>query len=50
MAERREDHHEADEARARRDLETLGRRWSSNPNVYYVLLLVVLVFILAIAL
>ena len=41
---------EAEEARARRDLETLGRRWSSNPNVYYVLLLVVLVIILAIAL
>ena len=43
---KREDHHEDDEEQARRSLEHLGRRWSANPNVYYALLIVFLVFIL----
>ena len=49
MGAKREHHLEDGEAQARRSLEHAGRRWSSNPNTYYVLLVVVLLLILLVA-
>ena len=34
---------------ARRSLDQLGRRWPTDPNVYYVLLVIVLVIVLILA-
>ena len=46
MARKREDHLRAQQERAKRDLEQLGRRWPFNPTVYLVLLVAVLVVLL----
>ncbi len=46
---KREDHLEEKEQQARRDLDHLSRRWPLNPNVFYFLLLIVLIIILAIS-
>jgi len=46
MTAKREDHLQSDEEQARRSLENHGRRWPTSPNVFYILLLVVLAVIL----
>lgn len=49
MAAKREDHLGENEAQERRSLEHLSRRWPANANVFYVLLVAVLVIILFLA-
>lgn len=49
MAVKREDHLRRSEAHARRELDGLGRRWTTNPNVYYVLLVILLAVVLLLA-
>jgi len=49
MAAKREDYLHDNEHHERRSLEHLGRRWPANPNVFYILLMVVLVVILILA-
>ena len=46
MKGRREDHQRAEEEQARRELEQHGRRWSTDPEIYKTLLIVVLGLIL----
>lgn len=46
MAPKREDHLKENEEHAKRSLEHMGRRWPTNPNVYYVLPAVVLIVVL----
>ena len=47
---KREDHIEEEEKKARRSLDHLSRRWPLNPNIFYALLLIVLLFILFLSL
>ena len=49
MVAKREEHLSEDEARERRALKHLSHRWPLNPNVFYVLLVVVLIIILFLA-
>ena len=46
---RREGRLQGHEEHARRSLDQLGRRWPTDPNVYYVLLVIVLVIVLILA-
>ena len=47
---KREDHIAEEEKKARRALDHLSRRWPLNSNVFYALLLIVLLFILFLSL
>ena len=49
MSPKREDHLQEGEWHARRGLEHLSRKWPSSPNVYFVLLVVVLIIVLMLA-
>jgi len=46
MNKKREEFLEGREQQAKRALQDLSRRWSTNPNVYYVLLMIALLAIL----
>jgi len=48
VASRREDHQQAEEQRARRQLDELGRRWPRNSTVYLVATVVLALVLLAI--
>lgn len=50
MSEKREGFLGKQEAQAQRSLENLTRRWPTNPNTFYSLLIAVLLVILLIAL
>ena len=49
MTPKREDHLKENEKHAQRSLEQLSRRWPTNPGVYFVLLVTLLLIILFLA-
>ncbi len=46
MTPKREDHLKGNEEHAQGSLEQLSRRWPTNPNVYYVLLIILPLIVL----